>query len=72
MADADDFDLFFLTSEVLANGFGLGLDSTSRCFLFEDIAILNMIEGEEGDINCLLQALDESIHPRWRGEYACY
>jgi len=51
VADADDLDVFLLTSEKFAYGFGLSLDSTCRSFLNKYITVLAMFEGEEDEID---------------------
>ena len=62
MADADHFDILLLTSEELANGLGLGLDRASGGFLYEDIAVVSVLESEEDEIDGLLQRHDEAGH----------
>lgn len=62
VADADDFDILLLTSEELANGLCLGLDRASGGFLYEDIAVVSVLESEENEIDCLLQRHDEAGH----------
>ena len=51
MANADNLDVFLLTTEELANSFCLSLDGAGRCLLNEDITILTMFEGEEDEVN---------------------
>ena len=62
MADADDFDILLLTSEELANGLGLGLDRASGGFLYEDIAVVSVLESEEDEIDGLFKRHDEAGH----------
>ena len=62
VADADDFDCLLLATEELANGLGLGLDGAGRSFLYEDIAVVSMLESEEDEIDGLLQRHDEAGH----------
>lgn len=62
VADADDFDILLLASEELANGLGLSLDRAGRGFLYEDIAVVSMLESEEDEIDGLLQRHDETCH----------
>lgn len=56
VADADDLDVFLLTSEKFAYGFGLRLDSTCRSFLNKYITVLAMFEGEEDEIDGFFRA----------------
>ena len=62
VADADHFDILLLASEELANGLGLGLDRAGRSFLHEDVTVVAMLEGEEDEIDGLLQRHDEAGH----------
>ena len=62
VADADHFDILLLTSEELANGLSLGLDRASGGFLYEDIAVVSVLESEEDEIDGLLQRHDETCH----------
>ena len=62
VADTDHFDILLLASEELANGLGLGLDRAGRGFLYEDIAVVSMLESEEDEIDGLLQRHDETGH----------
>lgn len=62
MADADDFDILLLTTEELANGLSLSLDRASGGFLYEDIAVVSVLESEEDEIDGLLQRHDEAGH----------
>lgn len=62
VADADHFDVLLLASEELTNGLGLGLDGASGGFLYEDIAVVAMLESEEDEIDGLLQRHDEAGH----------
>ena len=62
MPDADDLDVFLLTTEELANGFGLSLDGAGRSLLNEDVTILAMLEGEEDEVNGFFERHDEAGH----------
>ena len=62
MADADDLDVFLFTAEEFADGLGLRLDSAGRGLLDEDVAVLAVLEGEEHEVDGLVQAHDESCH----------
>lgn len=62
VADTDHFDVLLLASEELANGLGLGLDRAGRSFLHEDVTVVAMLEGEEDEIDGLLQRHDEAGH----------
>ena len=63
MADADDFDVFFLAAKEFAHGFGLGLDGAGGGFLDEDVAVLPVFEGEEDEVDGFFEAHDEAGHP---------
>ena len=62
MADADHFDILLLASEEFTNGLGLGLDRAGRGFLYEDIAVVSVLESEKDEIDGLLQRHDEAGH----------
>lgn len=62
VADADHFDILLLATEELANSLGLGLDRASGGFLYEDIAVVSVLESEEDEIDGLLQRHDEAGH----------
>lgn len=62
VADADHFDVLLLASEELTNGLSLGLDRASGGFLYEDIAVVSVLESEEDEIDGLLQRHDEAGH----------
>lgn len=62
MADADHFDILLLASKELANSLSLGLDGASGGFLYEDIAVVSVLESEEDEIDGLLQRHDEAGH----------
>ena len=62
VADADHFDILLLATEELANSLGLGLDRASGGFLYEDIAVVSVLESEEDKIDGLLQRHDEAGH----------
>ena len=63
VADADDFDVFFLAAKELAHRFGLGLDGAGGGFLHEDVAVLAVFEGEEDEVDGFFEAHDEAGHP---------
>ena len=62
MADADDLDARLVAAEELADGFGLRLDGAGRGFLDEDVAVLPVLEGEEHEVDGLVQAHYEAGH----------
>lgn len=51
MTDADDFDVCFITTKELAHGFCLSLDGAGWGFLYEDVAVLSVLEGEEDKVD---------------------
>ncbi len=62
MADAYDLDVFFLAAEEFAHRFGLGLYGAGGSLLDEDVAVLAVLEGEEHQVNRLLEAHYEAGH----------
>lgn len=62
VADADDLNVFFLATEELAYGFGLGLDGAGWGFLYEDVTVLAVFEGEEDEVYGFFEAHDETGH----------
>ena len=50
MTDTDNLYFFLLTTKQLAYGLCLGLDCTCRSFLYEDVTILSVFEGEEYEV----------------------
>ena len=62
MADADDLDARLVAAEELADGLGLGLDGAGRGLLDEDVAVLPVLEGEEHEVDGLVQAHYEAGH----------
>ena len=64
MADADHLDIFFLASEQLAYGLGLGAYGACRSLLHEDVAVLAVFEREQHQIHSLVEAHDKSRHRR--------
>ena len=62
VADAYDLDVFFLAAEQLAHRFGLGLDGAGGSLLDEDVAVLAVLEGEEHQVNRLLESHYEAGH----------
>ena len=65
MADTDDLDVFLLAAEKFADGLGLGLDGAGRGLLDEDVAVLPVLEGEEHEVDGLVQAHYEAGHRRF-------
>ena len=62
MANANDFDVFLLSTEELADGLGLGLDGASGGFLDEDVAVLAVLEGEKHKVDGFVKAHYEAGH----------
>ncbi len=62
MADADNFDFFFLASEEFADGFCLSADGAGGSFLDKDVSVFAVLEGEEDQVNSFVQAHDEAGH----------
>ena len=62
VADADDFDVFFLASEEFANSFCLRLDGAGGGFLDQNITVLAVLEGEEDEVHGFFEAHDEAGH----------
>ena len=62
MAYADDLDARLVAPEELADGLGLGLDGAGRGLLDEDVAVLPVLEGEEHEVDGLVQAHYEARH----------
>ena len=62
MADADDFDLLLFAAEQLTHRLCLRFYGASGGFFDEQITVFAMLEGEEHEIDRLLQRHDESGH----------
>ncbi len=64
VADADDLDVLLAASEELADGLGLRGDGAGGSLLHQDVAVLAVLEGEEHQVDGLVQAHDEAGHRR--------
>ena len=64
--DTNDLDILLLATEELTDGLGLDLDGAGGGFLDEDVAVLAVLEGEEDEVDGLLEAHDEAGHGRFR------
>ena len=66
MADADDADVLLPAAKELAHGLGLRLDRAGGCLLHQNIAARAVLEGEEDEIDRLIERHDEARHRRLR------
>ena len=62
VANANHLDVFLLAAEQLAHRLGLRLYGAGGGFLHEDIAVLPVLEGEEHEVDGLLERHDEAGH----------
>lgn len=62
MADADDADVLLPAAKELAHGLGLRLDRAGGCLLYQNIAARAVLEGEEDEIDRLIERHDEARH----------
>ena len=61
-----DLDVVLVPSEEFADSLGLGPDGAGRGLLYEDVAVLPVLECKEHQVHRLLEAHDESCHGRLR------
>ena len=69
MADADHADVVAVAPEELANGLGLRADGARRRLLNQDVAVTAVLEGEQNQVDGLVEAHDEARHRRLRHRY---
>lgn len=66
MTDTDDFDVFLLAAEQLANGLGLGLDGAGGGLLDQDVTVTAVLEGKEDKVDGFVERHDEPCHGGFR------